>query len=211
MLSNNVAIFLSFAAGYCYPEYKVVILIRIILPRLYQHDHKAYGPMESKPNTIYDKFNFWIRNNPVVSALMVVGVIIVALSTFTNAAKNLLSVVVKENRPEINGEWTAEITYDWSDRKFTETFTFGGEKEAVHGTASFLGVKRGIVEGNVVKGQLEFVTKTQAFSGDFDNQKEVVHRYLGKIVENEIQFVLQMEGGFSTNVPLEFTASKVQP
>jgi hypothetical protein len=154
--------------------------------------------------------NFWIRNNPIVSALMVAGVIIIALSTFTNAAKNLLGIFVKETRPEINGEWDAKVTYDWNSSTLTETFIFGGEGEDVHGTASFLGSGRGILEGKVVKGQLQFITKRLEFVSGGDEQKEMVHRYLGQIMENEIQFVLQIEGGFSDHPPIVFAATKVQ-
>ena len=159
--------------------------------------------------TRFDRFNFRIKNNPIVASLIVLGTIVIALSTFTDAAKNLLGLVVKETRPDINGEWRAEVTYDWQDAKYAETFTFGGNGDDVHGTASFLGTKRGIIEGKVRKDKLRFNTKTQEVLGDENNPRDVVHRYQGKVFRDEIQFILQTEGGFSDNMPIEFTARKV--
>jgi hypothetical protein len=146
-----------------------------------------------------------------VASLIVVGTIVIALSTFTDAAKNLLSLVVKETRPDINGEWKAEVIYDWNrDTKYTETFTFRGDGEEVYGTASFLRRKRGILEGKVRKNKLTFLTKTREVSGPgWDNQKDAVHRYHGEVFRDEIKFIMQTEGGFFERVPIEFTARKV--
>jgi hypothetical protein len=35
---------------------------------------------------------------------------------------------------------------------------------------------------------------------------EVVHRYKGRLVDDEIRFVMQTEGSSSTHVPIEFVA-----
>ena len=156
-----------------------------------------------------ERFNQRIRNNPVIASLIILGSIVIALSTFTNAAKNLLELAKSETRPDINGEWKAEITYDWINAKHSETFTFNGDGEEVYGTVSFLGVKRGILEGKVSKGQLVFLAKTRESLGDWSSSKEVLHRYHGKISNDEIRFVMQSEGGFSEHLPIEFTAQRV--
>lgn len=163
----------------------------------------------NEPKTRFDRFNFRIKNNPIVASLIVLGTIVIALSTITDAAKNLLGLVVKETRPEINGEWRAEVTYDWPDAKYAETFTFGGDGDNVHGTASLLGEKRGILEGKVRKDRLQFTTKTQEVLQDWNNPRDAVNRYQGKFFRDEIKFILQMEGGFSEHIPIEFTARKV--
>lgn len=93
----------------------------------------------NEPKTRFDRFNLRIKNNPIVASLIILGTIVIALSTFTNAAKNLWDLVITEPRPDINGEWKAEVTYDWQNAKYSETFTFGGDGEEVYGTASFLG------------------------------------------------------------------------
>lgn len=161
----------------------------------------------SEPKNLIDRFNLRIRNNPVVAVLIVLGTIVIALSSFTNATKNLLGLVVKDTRPAINGEWRAEVTYDWPNANHTETFTFSGEGDAVHGTASFLGVKRGVVEGKAQNDRLQFVTRTPDSSGDA--LKESVHHYQGKVLRDEITFVMQTQGGFSEHTPIEFVAKRV--
>ena len=163
----------------------------------------------NEPRTRIDRFNLRIKNNPVVASLIVLGTIVIALSTFTNAAKNLLDLVVKETRPDINGEWKAEVTYDWQNAKYAETFTFGGDGDEVHGTASFLGTKRGILEGKVRKDKLQFITKIQMVREDWNKPRVVVHRYQGNVFREEIKFIMQTEGGFSEHIPIEFTAKKV--
>jgi len=166
--------------------------------------------MIDKNDSSYDKFIWWIRNNRITATFIVVGTVVIALSTFTNAARNLLDLFQQEKRPEINGVWAAEVNYDWANATYTETFVFEGDGEELHGTATFLKRKYLITEGSLKNGRLEFVTKTKEISSDWDNgeSKETIHRYSGKIVNDEILFILQTEGGFSLHTPIEFTAHK---
>jgi hypothetical protein len=161
------------------------------------------------PRTQFDRFHARIKNHPLVAFLLVLGTVIIALSTFTDAAKNLLGLVRQEKRPAINGKWQATVTYNWPNAEYAETFTFGGEGEELQGTASFLERKRGILEGQVKKDQLQFITKTQEVLGDEENIKENIHRYKGKIFRDEIKFIMQTEGGYSGHIPIEFTATRV--
>lgn len=59
----------------------------------------------------FEELKSRITNNPFLASPMIPGVIVVPLSTFTDAAKNLLSLSVSETRPVINGEWVAKIGY----------------------------------------------------------------------------------------------------
>jgi hypothetical protein len=160
-------------------------------------------------HTRFDRFNARIKNNPIVASLIILGTIVIALSTFTNAAKNLLGLLITDTRPDINGEWKADVTYDWKNARYAETFTFKGEGEEVYGTASFLELNRGILEGKAKKDKLQFITKTQEVLGDRNKPRDVVHRYQGKVLRDEIKFVMQTEGGFSEHIPIEFTARRV--
>ena len=136
------------------------------------------------------------------------GTIVIGLSTFTDATKNLLGLVIKETRPDINGEWKAEVTYDWENAKYTETFTFKGDGEDVYGTASFLGTKRGILEGKVNKDKLQFITITREVLGSQPG-KDTIHDYRGKISGDEMKFIMQTKGGYSEHIPIEFIAKKL--
>jgi len=162
-----------------------------------------------QPNTRFDRLNGQIKNNPVVAVLLILGTIVIALSTFTNAAKNLWTLRGPDTRPDINGDWAADVTYDWANAGYSEIFTFGGEGEQLQGTASLRGRKRGILEGTVKGDRLQFSSKTQEVLGDWNNPRDVLHRYQGRILHDEITFVMQTEGGLSPHVPVEFTAKKV--
>jgi hypothetical protein len=110
-------------------------------------------------------------------------------------------------RAQVNGEWRAEVIYDWPNARYGERFTFGGDADALHGSASFLGVARGVLEGRVEAGGVSFVTRTSESSGD--GNVTVVHRYRGRLAGDELRFVMQTEGGGSAHVPVEFVARRV--
>ena len=112
-------------------------------------------------------------------------------------------------RAQVNGEWQADVTYDWNNARFSERFTFAGEADALHGSASFLGVARGVLEGRVDAAGVVFVTRTSETSGSGDSATAVVHRYRGRLAGDELRFVMQTEGGSSAHVPIEFVARRV--
>lgn len=163
----------------------------------------------NEQKTRIDNFYSRIKNNPVIASLIVIGSIIIALSTFTNAAKDLLGLIKPITRANINGEWIAEVPYDWNNKTFNEIFTFKGEGEELYGTASLFRRKRSIVEGTIKKDKIEFVTQTQEFLDDANNPKEVTHHYRGIISGDQIKLVLTREGGYTAHNPIEFTANRV--
>jgi len=127
-----------------------------------------------------------------------------------DAAKNTSGLVKQDVRPDINGEWQADVTYDWPNARYVEKFDFRDEGDEVYGTASFLGRKRGILEGSISKDGLRFIIRTQEYLGaDSNNPRDAVHRYRGKLLGNQIKFILQTEGGYSEHIPIEFIAKKV--
>ena len=161
----------------------------------------------NKPKTQIDRFNQRVRNNPVLATLVIAGTLIIALSTFTDAAKNLLNLITLDTRPEINGRWKAEVTYDWQNARYAETFTFRGDGEELYGTASFLGTKKGILEGIIKKDKLLFITKTQEILEN-EEPRISIHRYRGKYLGDQIEFIMQTEGGYSEHEAIEFTAKR---
>jgi hypothetical protein len=133
-----------------------------------------------------------------------------ALSESTDAAKNTPGSFIQDVRPDINGEWEADVTYDWPNARHVEHFVFRGEGDEVHGTASFLGTKKGILEGSIKKDGLRFMTRSQELlGGDSKNPKDSVHHYRGRVLGNEIKFIMQTEGGYSEHIPIEFIAKKL--
>jgi hypothetical protein len=112
-------------------------------------------------------------------------------------------------RPHVNGEWRAEVDYDWSNAHYIERFVFSGEGDALHGSASFLGVARGVLESRIDGAGLRFVTRTSELAGATADNAEVVHRYSGRLAGDEIRFVMQTEGSSSAHAPVEFVARRV--
>lgn len=162
------------------------------------------------PRTRLDKINTRIRNNPVLSLLIVVSTVVIGLSTFTNASRNLLDLFAgAELRPAINGLWQAEVSYDWPNADYRESFNFAGANNQLYGSASFTGSSHGILEGEVSADTLRFITKTPETLGGSGPAQEAIHRYQGAIVGDEIKFVMQTEGAYSAHVPVEFTAKRI--
>jgi hypothetical protein len=114
-------------------------------------------------------------------------------------------------RAPVNGEWQADVTYDWNNARFSERFTFAGEADELHGSASFLRVARGVLEGRVDGTGVSFVTRTSETSGSGDSGTAVVHRYRGRLAGDELRFVMQTEGGSSAHMPIEFVARRLAP
>ncbi len=111
-----------------------------------------------------------------------------------------------ESRPDVSGAWQADVTYDWDRARFVERFSFEGEGGALRGSASFLGVPRGIVEGRIEESSVHFATRTSETGGS--GTVEAVHRYVGQVNGDEIRFSMLTEGGASSHVPIEFTARR---
>ena len=110
------------------------------------------------------------------------------------------------SRPAVNGAWQAEVEYDWPGARHVERFDFTGEAGELQGSASFLGVRRGALEGSVGADGLRFVTRSAEL---LDGRSlEQLHRYRGTLVGGEIRFVMQTEGGSSAHVPVAFIARR---
>ena len=112
-------------------------------------------------------------------------------------------------RAQVNGEWQADVTYDWDNARFIERFRFDGDADELHGSASFLGVARGVLEGRADGAGISFVTRTSEASGAGDSGRTVVHRYRARLTGAELRFVMQTEGASSPHVPIEFVARRV--
>jgi len=110
---------------------------------------------------------------------------------------------------DIAGEWQAEVKYDWGDA-YREDFTFTYDGTEVLGTASYLGKKRALFDGQLKGDRLTFIVKTQQSISSDNSIRDVTHHYIGKVAGDHIQFILRSEGGFTEHVPVEFTAKRTR-
>jgi hypothetical protein len=102
----------------------------------------------------------------------------------------------------IAGSWSGEVRYSWGDR-YSEQFLFQPEGAKLFGTASFLGVKRGIEDGRIDGENFSFVVRFQEDTGDAVRDHK--NYYWGKLADNEIHLRMQDDRG---NPPLEWVLAK---
>jgi len=107
-------------------------------------------------------------------------------------------------RLPVNGRWQASFDYDWLNSHHSERFDFIGTGTELQGSASFLGVPRGLSEGSVDTDGLRFATHT----GELGNSAVQVHRYRARLVGDELHFTMQTEGGSSAHRPVQFVARR---
>ena len=108
-------------------------------------------------------------------------------------------------RAAVDGSWQAALEYDWPNARYTERFVLGGEGRELHGSASFVGVPRGVLEGAVEGDTLRFVTRTQQTGAP-----DLMHHYRARLVGDEQRFVMKTEGATSTHSPVRFVAKRLR-
>ena len=126
-------------------------------------------------------------------------------------ARVAASAMPRLTRADVNGAWQAEVNYDWPNARYQERFSFSGEAAELQGSASFLGVARGVLEGSTDATGLRFQTRTGEIGTGAGMAADTVHRYRGRRVGDELHFVMQTEGGSTVHVPVEFVARRIPP
>jgi hypothetical protein len=109
---------------------------------------------------------------------------------------------------DVSGRWVADVRYDFGG-SHSETFVFRATGGALAGTASFLGVARGIVDGTVKGATVSFKTRTDESAGSESRQTE--HQYAGTVNGDELRLSMQTMGGFSPHAPIDFVARRTGP
>lgn len=73
--------------------------------------------------------------------------------------------VSSEFAAKLAGRWRGEITYPWGT-KYQEEFFFTVEGNTLFGTASFIGIKRGVEEGRIAGATILFKVSFEETTGD---------------------------------------------
>jgi hypothetical protein len=164
-------------------------------------DHRRYAADLERLQAQLESLPGTTRIRPTAGARR--GVLAAALSLGAVLAGGWLWPVLRPARPAVNGHWVAEVDYDWPGARYRETFEFQGDGGELRGSAGFLGVPRGVEQGQAVDRGLSFVIRGTELGG-----AETVHRYRGQLVEDEIRFSMQTEGGSTPHVPVAFVARR---
>ncbi len=174
----------------------------------------------SREGTRFDRILERIKNNRILAAVLLLGTIVIALSTFTDAVQNLSNLWSGcEHHPatDISGRWRTEET----DEKPTY-FDFKVVGNQVYGTVwipptfAMQDGESGIIGGRVAGKTVTFTTKhryvkqqprydpvTRQLSPE--EWAEFTASYIGKILGDEIRFLRQTESGYHT----ELTAKRI--
>ncbi len=103
---------------------------------------------------------------------------------------------------KITGAWTGEVVYGW-DARYTETFFFQPEGAALFGTATFLGLKRGIEEGKLSGESISFYVRFEEVSGG--ERRERKNYYWGSLSGDKLVIRVQDDRG---SPPVEWVLTK---
>lgn len=108
-------------------------------------------------------------------------------------------------RSPIDGRWQGTVTYDWGP-KIDETFSFRTVGDALTGSAGFLGVARGILDGTYGSRSLRFAVRWQETLGS--EQHQVTNWYVGNVDGDRIDMVLTIDGSFAAHPPITFALTR---
>jgi hypothetical protein len=104
----------------------------------------------------------------------------------------------------VAGSWSGVVVYPWN-AKYVEEFFFQPEGARLFGTASFLGLKRGIEEGRSDGDNLAFYVRYDEVSGG--ERRERKNHYWGKVSGDRIFIRMQDDRG---SVPVEWALTRAE-
>ena len=125
------------------------------------------------------------------------------------AAEPAAAASAAVQRPDINGRWEAEVSYDWPGAQYREQLVLQGEGAALAGTVSFLRVPRGIEQGRVDGPGLQFITRSSEQLGG--GERTVTHRYSGRLDGAVLRLTMQTEGAAQPHAPVDVVARRLAP
>ena len=121
----------------------------------------------------------------------------------TSVPESPAQPAVNQPAVDVTGRWVARVKYHWGDQH-DEVFEFKYLDKALHGTASYLTVRR-IIEQAKMEGEwVSFITHSQQMLGSNSPLTDLAHRYTGQITPESIRFTLEDSGG----TPVEFVARR---
>jgi hypothetical protein len=109
-------------------------------------------------------------------------------------------------RAAVNGRWIAEVVYPWPNARYDERFELAGEGAGLRGSASYLGLPHGIVQGRVEGERVQFETRTQEIDGSLE--RVVTHRYEGRLDGERLALTLRSARAGVDDPPLDIVARR---
>lgn len=149
------------------------------------------------------------RTRIAIFVMLFVGVAVFGVSIVQTGAKptgGLLDAAIDDagavsNGESIEGVWQATVTYDWG-ATYQESLEFD-TRQGLTGTASFLGLDRGILNAAFEGDQIYFEIPFEEVLGDLT--RDVRNIYRGTVFSDRIEFVMQDDRG---TAPIRFEATR---
>jgi hypothetical protein len=152
-----------------------------------------------------------VQRNPLVASVILVGTIVVALSTFTDAAENLLQLVTGKKAADVTGSWLTDVlsnpfdqsdSYRWLfDLQAVDTTVAGTMTETPTdgGRSVERAIKEATLHDNLISFYIPYTASLHDGTVDFRDH------YLGRVTKDTIYFTLRSDRpwGFPTQ---RFTA-----
>jgi len=172
--------------------------------------------------TRFDNIFVKMKNNAVLAIIIALGAIVIALSTFTNAARNLMDLFSNQNAhvtgtesTDVTGRWkTQELSGQFNEnQKFTFSFEFDAKDTTLFGTITMTPLgddrsyKKGIRGGKIEGNNISFYTQETSWMGSERHvYKDLFH---GTVSNGEIEFIQNSDRPWEF-IPQKFIAKKVE-
>ncbi len=172
-----------------------VLLLRHGTPVMHEaaaptQTYQALGPNEAPPEA---KAGTLVQPNSTLAA---------------GSPRSLAKAKPVEAPLKVAGKWKAGVTYEAWVGVYPETFNFEVMGTELSGSAGFLGVDRGILDGKVEGNQISFMTKSVTEMDDKKYQDK--HYYKGTVEGDTIRFTMNTDSEWFSEAPAHFTAKRVE-
>jgi hypothetical protein len=177
----------------------------------------------SAPASLVERVLSAVRSHPIGATLILVGIVVTSLASFTDALRKLSDFLPAARVPEINGTWQSETLKDANTKlDYVYVFEFKRHGKELIGSAqrsaarcrnSNAGVCTGfgrrvaITEGKLEADRVSFVADWGEVPGKAAwTYVHVRQRFSGTVGEQSIRFIVQDNHG---EAPFEVSVSRL--
>ncbi len=178
-----------------------------------------------QPSSLVDRLITRLKNNPVVAVLIVTGLLVISLASFTDALTKILSTISDLYHPAVAGQWQSEALTDvQTHERYTYSFQIKVDghrlygtalrtapfceenKEARFGVCGAYGRPVAILNGKRERDIVSFVCDWGEVPQSPFHRVTLRETFRGVLKGNKIRFVQQDN---QNSPPVEFTATQV--
>jgi hypothetical protein len=176
----------------------------------------------AQSRTLVDRLTSRVRNNPIFAVLIMVGLAVISLASFTDALTKLFHALPTMHEVHVTGEWQSKVLIDpWTNKEYRYSFELKSDGSRLYGTA------RRLVPYCEEHGEAGMCANHDRPVGSFDGKLDrqgiffqcnwtlpgaapwtwvdVRETFHGVVSGDEIRFVLQDD---QNSPPVEFRATR---